>query len=102
MGSVAIHLQTRRPVFCALALKAPAFESDGPASQITIPTCIVHGDADDVAPVSNSRKLQDLIPGATLHVLPSVGHTYTEPGALQRLIEIHSSFFEDIFIYNEI
>lgn len=41
---------------------------------ITVPTLVLHGEADARAPLPVAHALRDAIPGSTLTVLPSVGH----------------------------
>lgn len=42
--------------------------------QISVPTLVVTGETDRVVPSSASRQLAERIPGATLRLLPGVGH----------------------------
>ncbi|OGK41508.1 hypothetical protein A2954_00710 [Candidatus Roizmanbacteria bacterium RIFCSPLOWO2_01_FULL_37_12] len=49
------------------------------ASQIKIPTLIVHGDADPVVPVEQSVKTSKLIPNCKLVLIKGADHTYTNP-----------------------
>lgn len=42
--------------------------------RIDVRTDILHGDQDPLIPLGNGHRLAELIPGATLHVLPGVGH----------------------------
>jgi pimeloyl-ACP methyl ester carboxylesterase len=44
--------------------------------RITVPTLVVHGDADAVVPAENGRILTERIPGARLHLLPGRGHLF--------------------------
>lgn len=41
---------------------------------ISVPTLIIHGEADEIVPVEESRQLAEAIPGAELLVIPSCGH----------------------------
>jgi pimeloyl-ACP methyl ester carboxylesterase len=41
---------------------------------LTVPTLIVHGDADPLVDVSGGRRVAELVPGARLLVLPGTGH----------------------------
>jgi 2-hydroxy-6-oxonona-2,4-dienedioate hydrolase len=45
---------------------------DGPV----VPTLVLHGDADDVVPVSHAHYYRESIPEAVLEVLPGVGHGF--------------------------
>jgi pimeloyl-ACP methyl ester carboxylesterase len=41
---------------------------------IAVPTAVLHGDADEVVPVSHAHDYAAAVPGAQLHVLPGLGH----------------------------
>jgi 3-oxoadipate enol-lactonase len=49
-------------------------EAGAPVEKIGVPTLVVHGDADNVVPVSNGRALARRIPQAELVELPGHGH----------------------------
>ena len=51
----------------------PAGARDG---EITVPTLIADGAADQLDPAANSRTLAGLIPGATLTLFPDAGHAF--------------------------
>lgn len=58
------------------------------ASKIThIPTWIIHGRYDVVCPARNAYELHQVLPEATLRMIPDAGHAYDEPGILDALIE---------------
>jgi pimeloyl-ACP methyl ester carboxylesterase len=42
----------------------------------TVPTLVLHGDADEVVPLSHAAYYRDAIPGAVCEVLPGVGHGF--------------------------
>lgn len=42
--------------------------------QITIPTLLIYGENDTATPVSDGRKMESLIPGSGLVVVPQAGH----------------------------
>ena len=44
---------------------------------ITVPTTLVWGELDDSAPVAGARLAADLVPGASLEVVPGAGHLLT-------------------------
>ncbi|HEY1096442.1 MAG TPA: alpha/beta fold hydrolase [Alphaproteobacteria bacterium] len=50
------------------------------APQIKVPTLIIHGDADEVVPLSQSRELKKHIPLSDLVVLPEADHRFTDTG----------------------
>jgi 3-oxoadipate enol-lactonase len=43
-------------------------------SQLSLPVTVIHGEQDTFSPPTNAAELHQLIPGATLHLLPGVGH----------------------------
>ncbi len=45
-------------------------------SEITVPTLILHGEADLMTPVDNARHLADRIPGAALEIVPDGRHGF--------------------------
>ena len=59
---------------------------------LTMPTLVVHGDADRMLPVGNGRMIASLIPGATLEVLAGVGHMFwwEQPATSAELIRGHA------------
>src|SRR5262249_54185332 len=48
--------------------------------QLAVPTLIVHGALDQLAPVSGAEEMARLVPGAQLLVLPEVGHAVNLEG----------------------
>ena len=54
--------------------------------RITAPALVMHGGADELTPVRNARLLAELIPDATLEVLPDAGNGYLldEPAEAHR------------------
>jgi pimeloyl-ACP methyl ester carboxylesterase len=63
-------------------------ENDEPldARAITAPTLVVHGADDPFFPLPHGEALAAAIPGATLLVLPGVGHEVPPPPAWDRLV----------------
>jgi pimeloyl-ACP methyl ester carboxylesterase len=59
-----------------------------------VPTLVMHGDADDVVPVSHAEHYRDSIPGAVLEVLPGVGHGFVLSMRRQTSSRI-AAFLED-------
>ena len=57
--------------------------------QIACPTLVVGGQEDLITPPEVIRELADLIPGATLHLLPHCGHlaTMEEPERVTDLMK---------------
>lgn len=46
------------------------------ASEINIPVRIIHGDKDDINPIEQSKKLQELLPNAELRIIEGEGHEF--------------------------
>ncbi|GAA2709212.1 alpha/beta fold hydrolase [Actinoplanes palleronii] len=69
---------------------APVFAPDrlAPLSSITAPTTVVHGDQDPVFPLGHGQALAATIPGARLHVVPGMGHTYYSPGLPEEIADL--------------
>jgi len=60
--------------------QAPAFETwerDWPPHEVTQPTLVVHGTADEVVPPSNAATLADLLPRCECERLEDAGHLVT-------------------------
>jgi pimeloyl-ACP methyl ester carboxylesterase len=47
--------------------------------QLSIPTAVLHGDADPLVDISGGRRTAELVPGATFHQLDGMGHDLPEP-----------------------
>ena len=58
---------------------------------VACPTLVVAGSEDGNAPVAAGQKIADLIPGASLHALPGVGHfpPLEASGAFNDLLRAH-------------
>jgi acetyl esterase/lipase len=56
--------------------------------RITAPTLVLHGGQDELTPVRNAHLLAELVPDATLEVLPQAGHGYL----LEQPAEAHRRF----------
>lgn len=57
-------------------------------STIAVPTHVLHGELDTLVPMAHSRHTADLVPGATLEVIPGAGHLsaiHTFPAAFAAL-----------------
>lgn len=64
------------------------------AEQITIPTLIVHGDADQVVKIEQSRKTHQLLPDSTLVEIEGAGHRFDQPeDARERIHALFAEFF---------
>jgi pimeloyl-ACP methyl ester carboxylesterase len=48
--------------------------TDTPLARVRSPVLLLHGDRDELIPLSHSRALQAVAPRARLHVVPGAGH----------------------------
>lgn len=60
--------------------------------QIKIPTLIVHGDADDVVPIEQSKKAASLIKGCKLEIIEGEGHNFSGPGQFEKMVRLIAEF----------
>lgn len=60
---------------------------------ISANTLIIHGDADDNVPLSQSKRLYDVMSEtAILEVIPDAGHSYDKPGQIDRVVHLSVDF----------
>ena len=65
------------------------------ATKITAPSLIIHGDADDNVPVSQSVRLNEVMGDrASLEVVANAGHSYDKPGQLENVMKLTIEFFQ--------
>ncbi len=62
------------------------------AKKISIPTLIVHGDADDVVPVEQSIKTSKLIKNCKLAIIKGADHNFGDEKNFERALRIISGF----------
>lgn len=65
------------------------------APRITVPTLIVHGDADETVPVEQSQKLHSLLPNSQLIILPGADHRFSRPEDMVQYQAEISKFLTD-------
>ena len=65
------------------------------ASQVKVPTVIVHGDADDIVPHNQSLVASDLIPNCTLHTIHDCDHFFSDPDHKEKMWRIIVSFIAE-------
>jgi pimeloyl-ACP methyl ester carboxylesterase len=75
-GKVALEHQLKHKDAAALVLLAPAVEADEKFGKIKVPTLIVHGTADPVIPIDNSRKMNKIIASSKLIEIKDADHSY--------------------------
>ena len=62
-------------------------------TSIAADTLIIHGDADDNVPLSQSEHLRDVMGiKTTLEVITGAGHSYDKPGQIDRVIDLTVEF----------
>ena len=67
------------PALKAQARAVERYRSFDRVSGITAPTLVVHGDRDQLVPLTRGRELAEQIPDAELMVIPATGHNLTTP-----------------------
>ncbi len=64
----------------------------GAAEKIKIPTIIVHGDADEVVPVAQSRNLAKMIKASRLEIIKGADHNFSKEGDFNKSISLVAEF----------
>jgi pimeloyl-ACP methyl ester carboxylesterase len=67
------HIRRSMKTFADVGGQTRVFADDELAS-VRVPTMIIWGEEDRFFPVSHARRAHEMIPGATLHILPGAGH----------------------------
>lgn len=67
------------------------------ASEIKIPTFIVHGDGDEIVPFDQSAGLVAALPNGNLAAIPDADHRYTKPSDFKYMIKLISDFVMEQF-----
>ena len=59
--------------------------------RVTQPALLLWGDADPISPLEVGRRLRDLLPDATLHLVPDGDHSFAHdrPGEIAGAIRDH-------------
>ncbi|MEZ5267560.1 MAG: hypothetical protein R2789_02955 [Microthrixaceae bacterium] len=55
------------------AILASGSRAEG-LSELSLPTVVLHGDADPLVNISGGERTAELVPGAELRVMPGMGH----------------------------
>jgi dipeptidyl aminopeptidase/acylaminoacyl peptidase len=67
------------------------------AQTITCPVLLIHGDADPITPVDESRSFAEALGNrAHLVVLPGEGHTWRSEGTVSRTLRLELDFLHAI------
>ena len=70
----------------ALAIAASPSREEGLRS-LTVPTLVIHGDADRLVPPPFGRRTAELVPGARFEIIEGMGHDYP-PQYWDRLVQL--------------
>ncbi len=62
------------------------------ASKIRIPTLIVHGDADSVVPISQSKKIAKMIPNCQLKIISGADHNFSRQEDFEEVVKAITDF----------
>jgi len=65
------------------------------AEKIKIPVIIVHGDADEVVPLEQSKKTCEIIEDCRLEIIPGANHRFKEGDSFERSIDFFVDFIVD-------
>ena len=57
------------------------------ADKIRIPTLIVHGDADEIVPVEQSKLIFKLIPECKLDIIRKADHRFSNPVHFETMVD---------------
>lgn len=59
--------------------------------EVKVPTLLIWGEHDQIAPLRTGYLLNSIIPVSTLHILPNIGHTpvIEDPDTVHRLLQAH-------------
>jgi 3-oxoadipate enol-lactonase len=89
-----MSLSVRVPVPLVVRQAKAAFGHDTSArlGQVTAPTLVLHGTADEMVAYDNAALITELIPGADLHTFDGVGHLFwwEAPQQTAELIRAHA------------
>lgn len=89
MGS---QLPAPQPVVLQQMRACGAHDAHGRLGQISLPTLVIHGDADRLLGYSNGREIAAAIPGSRFETLEGIGHMFwwEEPQRSAELIREHA------------
>jgi pimeloyl-ACP methyl ester carboxylesterase len=80
----------------ALYLSAGEIDLRSELHRVSQPTLILHGEADVIVPVEEARRLAELLPNASLSILPDAGHVPTMTRPLEVASQIMGFLGEQI------
>ncbi|MBN2028266.1 MAG: alpha/beta hydrolase [Actinobacteria bacterium] len=88
-GAVAQACLLKKEALVGTTRTIRSLDLDGEVAGIKVPVLLIHGDRDPSVKPSESGRLQGLLPGARLHVIPDCGHcpNYEYPDRVVELVE---------------
>lgn len=81
------------PVIMAQAQAVSGHDTSARLSELTMPTLVIHGTADEILPVENGRLVASHIPGSRLEIFEGVGHLFfwERPDRSAELLREHAT-----------
>jgi 3-oxoadipate enol-lactonase len=81
------------PVILAQLDAINGHDTNGRLSELTMPTLVIHGTADQILPVENGRLVASQIPGSRLEIFEEVGHLFfwERPDHSAELVREHAA-----------
>jgi pimeloyl-ACP methyl ester carboxylesterase len=88
----ALELPVALEVIMAQAQAVMGHDASGRLADISAPTLVIHGTADEMLPVANAAVIAEKIPDSRLEIFDGVGHIFFQerPGDSVRLIADHA------------
>lgn len=92
---IAMRRRVSVPVIMAQMQACAAHDTHARLAQLSMPTLVVHGTADELLPVANGRLIGSLVPGAQLEILDGVGHLFfwERPELSAELLRAHAAAY---------
>jgi 3-oxoadipate enol-lactonase len=91
--AIAAERAVALPVIMAQMQACVAHDTNARLGELTMPTLVIHGTADQLLPVQNGRLIASRIPGSQLEILDGVGHMFfwERPQRSAELIQTHAA-----------
>lgn len=67
------------------------------AKEIQIPTLVIHGDMDDIVPLSQGEKLYENLPQGKLYVIKGADHRFQDPEMFSERLNVATQFILNTF-----
>jgi 3-oxoadipate enol-lactonase len=81
------------PVIAAQVQAISGHDTSARLHELTLPTLVIHGTADEIIPVQNGRLVASYIPGSRLEIFEGVGHLFfwERPDRSAELVREHAT-----------